>query len=120
MESLIKDGQVTRGWIGVEPRELTTELAETFNLLSDQGVLITGVLDDGPAGRAGIKPGDVITQVDGTPVNNTTDLLNRVAALKPKTQAVINVVRGKQTMAMKITVTQRPRAHAPAGDEPEQ
>ena len=60
MESLIKDGQVTRGWIGVEPRDLTPEIAETFDLPVKQGVLITGVLQNGPASAGGVRPGDVV------------------------------------------------------------
>ncbi|MFX8813258.1 serine protease, partial [Acinetobacter baumannii] len=63
MESLIRDGQVTRGWIGVEPRDLTPEMAETFNLPVKEGVLITGVLHNGPAAQGGMLPGDVVVQV---------------------------------------------------------
>lgn len=110
MESLIRDGQVTRGWIGVEPRELSAELAESFNLSSDQGVLITAVLDNGPAGRAGMRPGDVITAIEGAPVNSTAELLNRVAALKPGSEAVIQVARGARQLTLKIRVALRPRS----------
>src|SRR6185369_1597526 len=84
MEGLLKDGQVTRGWIGVEPRDLTPEIAETFNLPIKEGVLITGVLQEGPASAGGIRPGDVVTKVANTPVANTSQLLTAVAALKPK------------------------------------
>ena len=62
MEGLIKDGQVTRGWIGVEPRDLTPEIAETLNLPIKEGVLITGVLQDGPASAGGMQPGDVVVE----------------------------------------------------------
>src|SRR4051812_47599825 len=65
MEGLVKDGQVTRGWIGVEPNDLTPELAETFGIKTRQGVIITGVLQNGPAAQAGLRPGDVITEVAG-------------------------------------------------------
>ncbi|MBU3654321.1 MAG: trypsin-like serine protease, partial [Limnohabitans sp.] len=60
LEGIVKDGQVTRGWLGVEPTEITPEMAETFGLKQTQGVIITGVLQDGPAAKAGIKPGDVL------------------------------------------------------------
>jgi len=109
MEGLIKDGQVTRGWIGVEPRDLTPEIAETFNLPIKEGVLITGVLQEGPASAGGIRPGDVVVKVANTPVANTSQLLTAVAALKPKTPAIIAVQRGDKALDLKVTVAQRPR-----------
>jgi serine protease DegQ len=113
MEGLVKDGMVTRGWIGVEPRDLTPEIAETFNLPVKQGVLITGVLQNGPASKGGIRPGDVIVQVAGKPVNNTVQLLSAVAALKPATPAVVSVQRGDQSLSLSVTVAQRPRTMVP-------
>ena len=59
LEGIVKDGQVVRGWIGVEPTELTPDLAKTFNVQRNNGVIITGVLQSGPAARAGVVPGDV-------------------------------------------------------------
>jgi Do/DeqQ family serine protease len=109
MEGLIKDGQVVRGWIGVEPRDLTPEIAETLNLPIKEGVLITGVLQEGPAGAGGMKPGDVVVKVAGTSVANTLQLQTAVAALKPQTAAVIGVQRGEKALDLKVTVTQRPR-----------
>jgi len=109
MEGLIKDGQVTRGWIGVEPRDLTPEIAQTLNLPVKQGVLITGVLNSGPASAAGLRPGDVVVRIAGTPVANTTQLLNAVAALKPHAEAVIAVQRGDKALELSVTVVQRPK-----------
>jgi serine protease DegQ len=109
MESLIRDGQVTRGWIGVEPQNLTPEFVQSFNLPVREGVLISGVLQNGPAGKAGMKPGDVVTKVDAHPVANTAQLLGAVAALKPRSDAVIGVQRGNQALELKLTVGQRPR-----------
>jgi len=109
MEGLIKDGQVVRGWIGVEPRDLTPEIAQSLNLPIKEGVLITGVLQNGPAGSGGMKPGDVVVKVAGSTVSNTSQLLTAVAALKPQTAAVIGVQRGDKLMDLKVTVTQRPR-----------
>jgi Do/DeqQ family serine protease len=110
MEGLIKDGRVTRGWIGVEPRDLTPEIAETFNLPIKQGVLITGVLQEGPASIGGMRPGDVVTKVADTPIANTSQLLTAVAALKPQAPAVIAVQRGDQSLDLTVTVAQRPRS----------
>jgi serine protease DegQ len=63
LEGIVKDGVVTRGWIGVEPADLSPELMETFGVKAKKGVLITGVLQNGPAAQAGVKPGDVVVQV---------------------------------------------------------
>ena len=108
MDGLIKDGQVTRGWIGVEPRDLTPEMAQTFDLDIKAGVLITGVLQGGPAAEGGIRPGDVVTSIASLPVANTAQLLNAVAGLKPGSSATIAVRRGKESLAVEVAVAQRP------------
>ncbi len=110
MEGLIKDGQVTRGWIGVEPRDLTPEMAEALKLKTERGVLITGVLQTGPASAGGMLPGDVVLTIAGRAVNNTAQLLNMVAEIKPQTRTLINVQRADETVELTVTVGQRPRA----------
>ena len=109
LESIVKDGQVTRGWIGVEPQELNAELMETFNVKSKEGVIITGVLQNGPAGQAGIKPGDVITAVNVKAVGNVTELLGAVAALKPGVAAPLSVQRAGKTSDISVTPAKRQR-----------
>jgi S1-C subfamily serine protease len=109
MDGLVREGRVTRGWIGVEPRDLTPEIADTFNLSVRQGVLITGVLQNGPAAQGGVRPGDVVMRVGDRKIDNTAQLLAAVAALKPDTQAAIDVQRGNQTLQVKVTVAQRPK-----------
>jgi Do/DeqQ family serine protease len=108
MESLIKEGRVTRGWIGVEPRDLTPEIAKTLDLRVKQGVLITGVVQSGPASEGGVRPGDVVIKIAGAPVTNTPQLLNAVAALKPRETATVRVQRGSDELDIKLTVGQRP------------
>ena len=108
MESLIRDGRVTRGWIGVEPQDLTAELAQTFNLPIREGVLITGVLQGGPAQQAGVRPGDVVVAVAGQAVANTAQLLNAVAALRPESTATITVQRANERLELQVQVAQRP------------
>jgi Do/DeqQ family serine protease len=109
MEALIKDGQVTRGFIGVEQRDLTPEIAQTLNLPIQQGVLITGVVQSGPASAGGLRPGDVVVSIGGTPIANSYQLLNAVAALKPKAVAAIGVQRGDQALSVDVTIGQRPK-----------
>jgi Do/DeqQ family serine protease len=110
MEGLVTEGQVRRGWIGVEPRDLTPEIAESFGLPVREGVLITGVLADGPASKGGLKPGDVVVRIGAAPVANTAQLLSAVAALKPQSEAVVGVQRGTQMLEVTLTVAQRPKA----------
>jgi serine protease DegQ len=109
----VKDGVVTRGWIGVEPQELTAELAETFNLKmpsgNAEGVIITGVLQNGPAAQAGIKPGDVITAVAGKNVASVSELLSSVAALKPGSSAKFAVRRADKSLELEVSPGVRPR-----------
>ncbi len=113
LEGLVKDGRVTRGWIGVEPRDLTPEIAQTLNLPIKQGVLITGVVQSGPAAAGGLRPGDVVVRIAGKPVLNTPQLLNAVAALKPKELAAIGVQRGEEALEVHVTVVQRPPRSVP-------
>jgi serine protease DegQ len=110
LEGIVRDGQVVRGWIGVEPTELSPELAQTFGLKDDvQGVIVTGVLQNGPAARAGLKPGDVLTKVAGTPVQHVGELLTQIAALTPGAPAKVEVMRRQQTMTLDVTPAQRPK-----------
>jgi serine protease DegQ len=108
MESLIKDGRVVRGWIGVEPRDLTPEIAKTLDISVKQGVLITGVVQSGPASAGGLRPGDVVLKIAGAPIANTPQLLNAVAALKPHETATVSVQRGPTALEVQVTVGQRP------------
>ncbi|MCY1555574.1 Periplasmic serine endoprotease DegP [compost metagenome] len=101
-----------RGWIGVEPNELSPELAETFGVKADAGVIITGVLQNGPAAKAGIRPGDVITSVAGRSVGNVAQLLSAVAALTPGQVATLDVVRKDGKTRIDVTPgkrTQQPK-----------
>jgi Do/DeqQ family serine protease len=116
MDALIRDGQMTRGWIGVQPRDLTPEFADSFQLPVREGVLVTGVLRDGPAAQAGLKPGDVVTAIGGVKISNTAQLLRAVGALKPPARAVLAVQRGSDAMTLSVPVARRP---PPKPREPE-
>jgi S1-C subfamily serine protease len=111
LESIVKDGQVTRGWIGVEPQNLSPELAETFGIkpeaLKAGGIIITGVLQNGPAAQAGIVPGDVIIGVTGKPVATVAELLSAVAALKPGVATAFSVLRKDKQVEIAVTPGKR-------------
>ncbi len=115
MDGIVKDGQVTRGWIGVEPNELSPELAETFGVKAETGVIITGVMQNGPAAQAGIRPGDVINRVANKPVGNVSELLGAVAALRPGAPASVSLLRREQKLELAVTpgVRPRPRRRSP-------
>ncbi|MDD5029313.1 MAG: trypsin-like peptidase domain-containing protein [Rhodoferax sp.] len=109
LEGLVKDGQVTRGWIGVEPNELTAELAQTFGVTAQQGVIITGVLQNAPAAKGGMQPGDVVTKVAGQDVRNVSELLTAVASLKPGVAAPFEVQRAAGSSTLRIAPGVRPK-----------
>lgn len=108
MEGLVRDGQVTRGWIGVEPAELSPELAETFGVRTREGVIITGVLQGGPAAQAGLRPGDVIVQVAGKSAASVSGLLSSVAALPPGKPAAFTIQRKDEKLELQVTPGRRP------------
>ena len=109
LESIVREGRVSRGWIGVEPNDLSPELAETFGVKAKSGVIITGVLQNAPAAQAGIRPGDVITAVAGKPTASVSDLLSQVAALKAGVPARFTLLRREESVEIEVTPTQRPR-----------
>ena len=108
MESIIRQGQVVRGWIGVEPRDITPELAENLGLSQKEGVIIAGILKNGPADKAGMKPGDVLLSVKGQPVAGMKEMFNLIAMLEPGSRVEITVSRDGKTVPMAVTVGKRP------------
>jgi Do/DeqQ family serine protease len=109
MDQIIKSGSVTRGWIGVELQQVTPALAESFSLGDTRGVLIAGVLRGGPSDKAGVKPGDVLTAVNDTPVADPQGMLNLVAALQPGSSARLKLRRQSQALELSVSVGRRPK-----------
>jgi len=112
LEQIVRSGSVTRGWIGVEVQELTPPVAESFKLAGTRGALIAGVLRGGPADKAGIKPGDVLLEVQGKPVADPAAMLNLIAALPPGSPATMKVKRQGQDVDASVTVGRRPKPQA--------
>ncbi|WP_143890189.1 S1C family serine protease [Tepidimonas alkaliphilus] len=109
MEAIVRNGRVTRGWIGVEPRPLEPEWAEHLGLPREvRGVVVAGVLQDGPAARAGIEPGDVISKVGDVSVADVPGLLGAVAALKPGQPVTLQVWRQGRERTVRVVPGQRP------------
>lgn len=109
MDAIIRDGSVTRGWLGVEVQDVTPELAASFRLPESGGALIAGVVRGGPADRAGVRPGDVLLVIGGQRVKNASDMLNLTAALKPDEAVKMEYMRNGQPLVLDVRVGKRPR-----------
>ena len=108
LKSIVKNGRVTRGWIGIEPQTLNAELAASFGLAQTAGVLVAGVLQRGPAAAAGVRPGDVIVAVNAQAVTSIADLLAQVSALPPGEPATLGVWRNGVSTELAISPEERP------------
>ena len=110
LSQIIATGEVTRGWLGVEPQAITPEAAKALALTRSDGVLVRGLQRDGPADRAGVKPSDVILAIGDKPTPDVPQLLARIAELKPGTVAKLNLLRQGKPLDVDVTVAKRPRA----------
>ncbi|MDL1863912.1 Do family serine endopeptidase [Betaproteobacteria bacterium PRO5] len=108
MQQIIETGGVVRGWLGVSMQDLTPELAESFGLKKAGGALIAGVLKNGPADDAGIKPGDVLVAVNDRPVFNSSEMLNMVASLAPGKSATLTILRHGGQQDIQVRIGKRP------------
>jgi serine protease Do len=108
MDQLIKEGRITRGWLGVLIQPLTPDLAKQFGVKAGEGVVVGDVVDAGPAEKAGLKTGDVIQAVGGKPVNDVRGLQRLVAAIRPGTQVEVKVNRKGKPVVLNVTVGQMP------------
>ena len=113
MDQIIATGSVTRGYIGVEPQDLTPELAEAFRLPRKDGAIIAGVMRGGPADRAGVRVGDILVDVDGRPIPNTTTMLNVIAQLEPGSTVTFRFLRDGTTVQVPIRIGKRPKPGTP-------
>ncbi|HXI38270.1 MAG TPA: Do family serine endopeptidase [Burkholderiales bacterium] len=112
LDQIVKNGSVTRGWIGVEVQEITPPVAESFKLGSTRGALVAGVFRGGPADKAGVKPGDVLLEIEGKPVIDPPAMLNLVAALAPGSSARMTLRRQGKDVQASVTVGRRPKPPA--------
>jgi serine protease DegQ len=109
MDQIVTSGSVTRGYIGVEPQDITPELAEAFKLPRRDGAIIAGVMRGGPADRAGVKVGDILVDVEGKQVENTTAMLNVIAQLPPGSTASFRFLRDGTPLELAIVIGKRPQ-----------
>jgi len=107
-KQLIKEGKVTRGYLGVVPQDLSPEMAESLGLKDVKGVIIPEVKEGSAADKAGLKSGDVVVELDGKPINGAQDLSNKIAAIKPGTEVKIVVLRDGKRETLKAQLAERP------------
>ena len=107
-EQIVRDGAVTRGWLGIEPTAVTTEVAKALSLSRPEGVVIRSIQPGGPAERAGMKVLDVVLEIGGKSTRNVPQLLARIAELPPGSNAKVRVVRSGQDVEVDVMVGRRP------------
>ncbi|MGD2119313.1 MAG: trypsin-like peptidase domain-containing protein [Chromatiales bacterium] len=108
MQQIVATGRVVRGWLGIAGQDVTPQLAEAYGLKQEQGILISGVQENGPADQAGLQPGDIITNVDNAAPKSAFEILNLIAVRKPGSQVIINGWRGSQKLEITATIQERP------------
>jgi serine protease Do len=108
MESLIKEGKVVRGWLGVSIQPITPALAKQFKLKEDKGALVSDVTEESPAEKAGIRRGDVITEYNGKEVDEPSNLRNMVASTPPNREVKMKVLRDGKSITVDATITELP------------
>ena len=108
MEEIISYGHAVRGWLGIEPQDLTPHLAESFGLKDVTGVIVAGVLSGGPADRAGLRRGDIITHIAGNAVEDGQSALSIISTTAPGSSVEIRMIRNGTATTKNAVVAQRP------------
>lgn len=108
LEQIVSFGFVKRGWLGIEPQDMSADLARAFGLEQASGVIIAGMLRDGPAIKGGMKVGDIVQTIDGRNVDNTTQLLSRIASYAPGQQLELGVFRNGKQIKLNLVAGTRP------------
>ncbi len=122
MDSLVSEGQVSRGYLSLIPQDIDENLAAAMGLKSTEGALVADVTAGGPADKGGIQRGDVIVEVDGQKVTNATQLRNLVARASPGKEVRMKVLRNGREQELRVTLGERPKelaAQSPEARQPE-
>ncbi|MCQ8897476.1 trypsin-like peptidase domain-containing protein [Limnobacter humi] len=109
LNQIVRNGSVTRGYIGVEQQNITEELSKAFNLPQQDGVIIAGIVKDGPADKAGLKVGDILLAIDKQAIKDTTQMLNLIASSEPGQKRVIRLLREGKPVSLTIEIGVRPK-----------
>ncbi len=108
VQSVLRTGQIVRGWLGVTFRQLTADLAHTFGYQGQTGMLVSSVVEDGPAEAAGLHRGDIVLRLNGRPMDNSNEFRNSIARSVPGTTVQLNVFRRGDERRVALTLGERP------------
>jgi len=115
MGHIIETGHVSRGWLGIEGQDITPKLAESFNLQNITGVIVAGIQRNGPAAKAGVRAGDIITEVNSEVATNQRTVMDLIAQITPGEKINITVFRVGKIIELEAIVGERPRANSRSG-----
>lgn len=105
MQQLIEYGNVRRGTLGIGAQDITPELAAAFNLSASKGAVVTQVIPNSPAEKAGLQVGDIITTVNGSDIKNANDVVNAVGFVRVESQASIGIIRKGKPVSLSATLS---------------
>ncbi len=114
-KQLQKDGRVTRGWLGVVIQDVNEDLARSFDLKKAEGILVSEVADDSPARKGGLRQGDVILSLNGTQLDDVSDLRNKVAMTAPDSTVTLQVIRDGRKKSIHVVVGEQPAGFSRTG-----
>jgi len=117
MDNLIKHGKVIRGWLGVTIQDITAEIAKHFDVKTEKGALVSDVVEDSPAEKAGFRRGDIIIRYDGREVRDTYSLRNMVASTTPGSNVTVKVIRNGKEKTLTVKIGELPETMAAPGEE---
>ncbi|MGH9881995.1 MAG: DegQ family serine endoprotease [Pyrinomonadaceae bacterium] len=117
MDQLIKTGKVRRGMIGVTIQSISADLAASLNLPTTRGAIVTSVRAGGPAEKAGIKRGDIITAINDQPIADSNNLRNMVASTAPESSTTVTLLRDGRELKVKVTLAELPASETPSTGE---
>ena len=111
-DQLVKNGKVTRGRIGVVIQSVTQDLAESFGMKAPKGAIVSQVEKDGPAAKAGLQEGDIITAVNGKAIDDSVDMPVIIGSMAPGSIAKLSIIRNNKDMTLDVKVEEAPNESA--------
>jgi len=108
MTQIIEQGHVVRGWLGIEAQDMTQQAASIYGIDFRPGMLIGGVILEGPAGRAGLRPSDIVVSINGEIIEETSEAMKTISEQPPGSTITLAGYRGDEPFSLKVTVIQRP------------
>lgn len=109
LEEILEFGRPRRGWLGVEAHAVTPSIAKAIDMPKPAGVIIAGVMRNGPAHKAGIQPGDVVLEINGSKITDARDALTAISRNKPGSQLKLKIFRKGKNLTLTATVIERPQ-----------